>query len=388
VQAPYATTLQRASAVLTTAFRRPVRLELVEEVHGWHGSPTLVLRCRPAEPAMLDGTATLVVKCYRRDSGASAVEYAGLRFLSMIREQLDAFPQPLAWDPAAPALIVMEDLGGTPRRLLGEILFDHSRAEAEAALTAFVGALARLHAATTQQHDLYQATLCSMGGAQASRHPVHQVLPALEGLEAVVRDQGLPALPAAAAAEAAEAHRLLAAPGPFLVLVHGDATPANALYHEGRIRLFDLEASGYRHAFLDGAFGPLRYLCSVWARDLPAEVRFQLLQSYRETLAATCPAARDEALFAGQMAAACAGWLALLLSWLPDLQLADRRWGRSSRRQRVCAGLAQFPEAARRLERLPRLSAWCQPALMHLRSRWPESNTALAPYPALTGSAP
>jgi len=211
------------------------------------------------------------------------------------------------------------------------------------------------------------------------RHRIHQIpavlvefsrIPAGLGVEP---SHGFEAELHLAAAEILE-------PGEFLVFTHGDATPANAFYDGETVRFLDFETCGFRHALLDGSFAPLRYLHSVWARRLPLSLREAALAAYREELVKGCPLAADDERFQRATAACAAAWLAGLCRLLEGVMEDDQRWGLSTNRQRIVAGLEHaaevcagpFDAIARTAERLGK----------RLRGIWPLEDCDLRSYRA------
>ena len=164
--------------------------------------------------------------------------------------------------------------------------------------------------------------------------------------------------------------------------MHGDATPANAFYIESRVRLFDLETAGFRHCLLDGSFARLRYLHSVWARSIPLDVQKRLMSTYRDTLLARSSYAVDETGFNRQLAACCAGWLAGLCALLPAVIDQDRKWGRSTNRQRIVTGLNHFVTLSEELDTFQPLGKLCHVALGRLYNTWPEEDRTMSQYRA------
>ena len=146
--------------------------------------------------------------------------------------------------------------------------------------------------------------------------------------------------------------------------------------------LFDLEASGFRHALLDGAFARLRYLHSLWARTLDLGLQRELQQAYRDALAGGCPEAQDDARWETALICCSAAWLAGVGRLLPGVIERDRRWGVSGNRQRVVAALEHFAVLADELRRFPAMRTTAAKLARRLRMRWPAAEQTLEPYPA------
>src|SRR5690606_26468423 len=78
---------------------------------------------------------------------------------------------------------------------------------------------------------------------------------------------------------------LLAAPGPFRALTHGDPCPDNERLGPGGVVFFDFEAGGYDHAFLDAAYLVMAFPTCWCVGNLPPEVLAEGQAVYRQTLA-------------------------------------------------------------------------------------------------------
>ena len=371
----YAGAIETGARLLSDSFGGSARLELVEAVYDYPGSPSTILRCKVIGGA--EGSpATAIVKQSNENNESLLFDAAGLEFLDETVKGLA--PHVYGIDIAVKTM-VMEDLNFPEEKLLGNILFGDDSQYAEAALTALQTALARLHRATMGHKARFQAIRHRHGATSHSRHRIHFIGEALADATSRFQTMGV-AISEAAKDDLKAAKELVENPGAFLCLVHGDATPANAFYDAGTIRLFDFEASDFRHALLDGSFSRLRYIHSVWAREIPQEVQRRLMAVYRDAFLAGTEI--DEATFERAFVACCAGWMAGLCMLLPSVIDEDNKWGRATNRQRIVAGLSHFAITAEETGLFAALGEACRVAEARLRTIWTEQECTMRIYPA------
>ncbi len=372
-----------AEGVLSRSLGRPVRLALAETLSDYPGSRNAVLRCRlaPAPSGLPD---SVIVKYCRSGGEQLLQEWINLEFLGGIPAARVLVPRLYGgeWDSG---LLVVEDLATTDGRLLGDILEGDDPVRAEFELVEFGRILGRLHAATLSRHEQYRRLEERFGAARAREHAVYRLVASVHGLAAVLSDLDV-RVSAQVEREAAAAAAELLDPGPFLAFTHGDATPANFLCTPSGPRLFDLETGGYRHALVDGAYPRIRYLYSVWARLIPEPVPRRVLQAYREELVRGCAEAADDARWNRALASCALAWLAALCAFLPSVQEGDRRWGRSTVRQRVVAGLEHFAGTSEELAEFLATGEAAGWAAQHLRTIWPGADTVMPLYKAFRPS--
>ncbi len=368
-----------AAAALAPPGKEPVTLRLADIVVDYPGAACVILRCTPMTPSP-DIPSTVIVKRWNERGGHFRHEWSALEFLARVPAAQDLVPRLYGGDAGA-ELLVLEDLGDPSEQLLGNILTSTAPERAEVALVAFNQALGRLHASTIGRAEEYRRIRESQGAHAVSRHAIHRLDAALQALPGHVAAIGVRVSPALER-EVRAAIRAIHAPGPFLAFTHGDATPGNAFYAGDRARLFDLETAGFRHALLDGAFARMRYLYSVWARRIPQDIQRRSLAAYRRALVCGCPAAADDGVFAHAILACSAGWLAALCAHLPSVMEADKRFGRSTWRQRIVAGLDHFVTLANDLGRFEALAGGAGDVARRLRLQWPTIDCTLPPYEA------
>ncbi len=381
----HAAIVAAASTALAAPATGPVALRLSDVVVDYPGAACVILRCASVAPSARVPP-SVVVKRWNTPGGHVRHEWAALEFLGGVPAAQALVPRLYGGDAEA-ELLVLEDLGDPAEQLLGNLLTGDDPQRAEAALVAFNAALGRLHGATVGRAEEHRRIRDRRGAHARSRHAIHRLDEALGALPGLMTGTGA-RVSRALEREVQAAAAAIRAPGPFLALTHGDATPGNAFYADGRVRLFDLETASFRHALLDGAFARLRYLYSVWARRVPDAVQRRTLEAYRRELVRGCPAAADDPSFAHALLACSAGWLAALCAHLPSVTDEDKRFGRSTWRQRIVAGLDHFVALAADLGAFTALADGCTDMAHRLRLRWPTGDCALPSYEAFTEGGP
>ena len=191
--------------------------------------------------------------------------------------------------------------------------------------------------------------------------------------------------------------RPLAAPGSYLALSNGDASPVNCKVTNGAFQFFDFEAASFRHALVDASV--LRYLYPTGgpAWPLPEEVAQPIEPAYREELARGCTVALADASYERGMAVACAAWTILRMARLSRVDAGPDRdiwplvpvgWSgplpTRSRRRHLVAIVGTCVASARRAGTLEALAAWCERPVGALHARWPEATEELPLYPAFS----
>ncbi len=367
--------LRDAGRALAAAGRGSVELRVVEIAFHSPGAPSTVVR------SSIDGKdsarlpPTVAVKRINRPGEEWLLDVVGLEFLSGLDATRDLAPELLAVDRHK-RLVVLEDLGSSRDTMLAWILAKADEERAEQALLERERAVGRMHGATRAEEGRYSALLAGWRPAGSSRHRVNRLPRWLAELPDRALDLGI-AVGDAAHAELRAAASELAEPGPFRCYTHGDPTLSNAFLTSRGLRFIDFETGAFRHALVDGAFARIRYLNSVFARRIPVGLQRRLTEEYRRQLAQWLPEADDDRLFARGLLAACAAWLAVLCSLLPSVADHDRMWGRTTWRQRIVTGLADFAATAAELGALAALGDVATAMERELRRRWPEEDCTM-----------
>jgi fructosamine-3-kinase len=372
-------TLAAAEHVLTAAVGTVVQLHLAEVVYDYPGAPSTILRYLVHSDGA-HGPARVIVKRTNTPALTLCHEAAGLVFVNKQTSLQGLVPQCYGIDSTA-TVLVMEALAAEPDQLLGTILFGSDAAHTEQALVAYNSALGTMHGATMGQATAYYQIRACYGASHPSRHRIHRILDDLRNLGPLLESTGI-ALPVTVQHEVRDVLAALHEPGPFFTFTHGDATPANVFVTPTGVRLFDFDTSAFRHALLDGAFARLRYLYSIWARQIPVTVQRRVAATYRDALATRCAAATDDAVFNRALITGCTAWLARLCALLPTVHDQDQRWGRSTNRQRIVAGLEHFACVANEVCLCPGLAERAHVVGQRLHTMWGEGASTMRLYPA------
>jgi len=347
-------------------------LTFTEVRYDYQDSPSTVIRCQKE-----DGT-TVIVKRSNIGNGLIAHEAGALTFLHTLPTLTGIFPDLLAYD-GEESLMIVEDLAPDTSYLLGNILMEGDRAKAEAALLKLQTTIAHVHGMSIGLQLEYQQIRSQFPDHAPSRHRVNRISEGLRELAATLSTLSISPSPDFET-ELQNILSIMTDPGPFLAFTHGDLTPANVFYIDGDIRIFDLETHEFRHALLDGSFGALRYLHSVWAQQIPAALRQQLTIVYRDTLSMYIPEASDVAVFNKHLGASVAGWLAGLCHFIERVWLADHTWGRSTLRERILTGLEHFALLDQEAATFNAFSETMAQLHQRLRHEWPGVEMPI--YPA------
>jgi ankyrin repeat protein len=276
-------------------------------------------------------------------------------------------------------VIVIEDLGD------GEALVDRLMGDdperAEEGLRMLAECLGKMHAETMGHQQRYQEYRDALGPRVRARF-WRDLGDHRERLLRGFRTIDVQPAPGFEA----EFERLAAAiadPGPFLAYVHGDPCPDNCRIVDGKLRLFDFETGGFRHALLDAVYGRIVFPSCWCVNRLPAHVVPMMEAAYRAQLVPACPAAADDDCFHRELVHACAAWLILNGIWLLDNAHGDDwRWGISTWRQRVLVRLDALADATEQFDHLPAMGATARRCAQRLREIWPPEADAMPLYPA------
>jgi hypothetical protein len=377
---PYQETVAVAERVLAAALARPATLHLTEAVVDYPGAAAIILRCRldrrePGHPA------SVIVKRSNAEQQHIFREWANLEFLLAIPDARPLVPSLYGGDVEA-ELLVLEDLGDPRQRLLGNVIEADDPVRAEMGLIAFQRALGRLHAATAGAASAYARVSVRRNANTISRHTVHRLpellaaLPSMFASAGVTTDERL-------ADEIGEMVGEIVDPGPFHTFVHGDAAVGNVFYDGADgARLIDFETGAFRHALLDGCFARMRYLFSVWARWIPLPLQRRLTAAYRDELIARIPEASDAEQFNRALLACSAAWLAAIVGYLPTVTAEDRRFGRSTYRQRIVTALDHYVQLSDDVGGIGPLTYASNDLARRLRRCWSADERVMQPYNA------
>lgn len=285
-------------------------------------------------------------------------DWAGLAFVNEVAPDGD-WPAFYGGDRPT-GIVCLEDLGAA--RQIDHILRGDDAAEAEAALFAYVAALAALNGTTAGQTDRYEAIRTELGPRRSGRRGGR-----VGEFESLMASHGL--MSDALRDELAGLERVLVDPGPFLVYTHGDSCPDNCLVIDGRVFLLDFEWGRVQHALADGAY-PWIHFPSCWCVNrLPGDLPERLLVEYRTRLAGHIPEAEDDTTFGtGLLAVSVAGFMNNIGK---DVFEEDHTWGISTLRQRGRMRIRILADTAERFGH-PATADACGRLGDHLDALWQE----------------
>jgi hypothetical protein len=381
-------TVPTAERILSEHFGRGLALQ-ADRV--WDGPKSKVIRCR-VHPFSASVPASVIIK--QSLHGAVLEDWAAAFFLEQVPHDPPFAPRCYGGDPAAQT-IVLEDLGDGDSPNTSDLVFGGDPATAATALVEHIGLVGRLHAATTGRQEEYARLRRALGPLPAPK-PLYQDPwsnacgkptaeqqrdRALEHYRNGFRAVGLTA-PAAAAGEIEMVtDRVEADPGPYLAFCQGDLNlPGNCVHRAGRLRLYDFDCGGFRHALVEGLAGRLTWGCTA---RIPAGVVEEMGAAYRTAFQAGCSAARDDRCYRQALVAAAARWHIFHVIWrLPAALERDYPRGPSSLRQQLLAWLEAFVEVADRYGHTPALGGSARSLAGRLRAQWPAEVGELPFYPA------
>ena len=377
-----------AEHILSGAFGRHASL-LPERT--WDGDKSTVLRCRLLDTAPPAPTSVIVK---RSRHGAILEDWAASLFLEQLPREPPLAPRCYGGDLPA-QVIVLEDLGDGEGPGTREVLLGDDPDRAAAALVEHLRLVGELHGATAGRSDDYARVRRSLGPPRPPRllykdpwsDARGSALTEQERLEAVgeyrrsLEPVGL--RPPDAADEEIDlvTRRVEGEPGPFLAFCQGDLNePGGCARWRGRLRLFDFDCGGFRHALLEGLAGRLTWGA---ASRIPAGVVGAMEEAYRQALATGCAAARDDVLYRRALAEAAARWHVFHVIWrLPTALERDYQRGITRLRQQLLAWLEGFAAVAEECGHATALGSSARPLAARLREQWPPDVVDLPFYPA------
>jgi hypothetical protein len=170
-------------------------------------------------------------------------------------------------------------------------------------------------------------------------------------------------------------------PGPFLAFCQGDVNaPGNCLRQNARLRLYDYDCGGYRHALVEGLAGRLTWGCMS---RIPADVVRAMDVAYREELATGCAAAAEVGPYRQALVEAAARWHVFHVVWrLPTGLERDFLRGLTTFRQQLLAWLDAFVGVVDEFGWATALGESARAVGRCLRARWPPETRQLPYYPA------
>jgi hypothetical protein len=316
----------------------------------------------PYEPDSTEGTA-----------GGLFSEWAALELLNVADATLA--PRLLGADRAN-GFLVLEDLGGGDG--IADLVLGADANAAREGLVGFARTLGRMHAVTSGGQDAYQRRRRELGPLpDADRHyAFDRFIPAFGS---TCERLGVDVV-ASASEEAEAVVAEITAPRMFVAYTHGDPCPDNTRIVDGRVVLIDFEIGGFRHAFLDGAYGAVPFPTCWCVNRIPESIVGEMDDAYRTELATAFPEAADDDVFADAMLSAMAFWAMATTGWQVERVLAadePMHRGIHTRRQGAVLRWETFIARAEALGRLGALADLGRAVLSRLATLWPD----LGPVP-------
>lgn len=361
----------------------------LEPLNTYATTKSVVVRCRllPAPKSMPE---SVVVKYLvprpgfpLYDTYAALDEWTACHFLNTIPSDPPLAPKLYGGD-ADRNILVLEDLGAERGPNTAALLDGDDPGAAEQELLEHVTLLARLHGTTLGGADDYTRLRTSLG-PQPARHELykdpwsnarrtptarHEVTLAVTRYRAVFERLGLRA-EARADAEIEEAtQRVEDDPGPYLGFCKGDQHLGGDYIRtrDGRRRLYDFDAGGFRHVLIEGMPGRMTWGCYG---HIPARVVSRMETAYYTELVRYCPAAADPITFRRAMADAGARWNVFhVIHRLPVALQRDGPQGPTTMRRLRLAWLEAFADLSEELGHYASLGRSARTMAVKLRDLW------------------
>lgn len=323
-------------------------------------------------------------------------DWAACLFLSHVGGIPPLAPHLFGGDVAANVL-VMEDLGPGTGPNTGELLMGYDPDLAAQGLLEGCALLGRLHGATLGRADEYQAIRYSLGplpsprplfkepwsSARRRHSDVAEVERVVQQYRAQFARVGIAPQPGVEDEVAQITGLVEEEPGPYLAFCKGDQNMAgDFLRCDDQARLFDFDASGFRHALIEGMPGRMTWGCMM---RIPDRLLPEMERVYQAELARWLPEAVDDDRFHRAMADAGARWHVFHVVWRVSAALtADWQRGPSTARQQVLAWLDSFGSMSEEFRQWRALGRSAREMAERLRMVWPEV-APLPHYPAFAG---
>jgi hypothetical protein len=336
---------------------------------------------------------TLVVKHY---PGAPPIgrsdpfpfEVASCQLFTSMSPELRPSPVLIAHDPVA-RLLVMEDLGRSST--LADKLFGPDSAAAGRCLLSWARALGRMQAATAGREKDFGALLRRLG-ERAWRDPMaDEARAAFAGVAGLLRDAlGVVASPAAVQ-EAHDTARLLGGTR-YRAFSPSDTCPDNNLVTSRGVRFVDFEWGCFRDVTLDAAYFRVPFPGCEASFALPPGMADQLLDAWRNEIAAVWPDLDDPDVLHARLLDAQVLWVWRCTWWLlPRLSKRDGHVGLDAGRSpRISTALSHYWDQLAADAALAGMSATAELGVAvaeALNKRFPDAPAALPVFPAFRTAA-
>ena len=291
-------------------------------------------------------------------------------------------------------LIVLEDLGNGETPNTYDALLGDDPELAEQTLIEHVSLIGQLHAATIGRDEEYKRIRQGLGALPKSEKlfqdpwadarnrpiPASEIEEAIKFYRTAFANLGIRA--AAGASEEIEfvASKVEACPKQFLAFCKGDQNAAgDYIRQHSKPRLFDFNASGFRHALIEGMPGRFTWGCMM---RIPKRIKPLMDAAYKSQLTQKHPKITDE-IFRRAMIEAGARWhIFHVIHRLPDALNGDRQRGLTTLRQQTFAWLMAFADLYEEFDCLQALGVSARRIVERLRKSWSVEVCDLPYYPA------
>lgn len=393
--------LQEVIDILSFKFGQAVQIESINQITDSERRNKLLRihleNSGPTIPNQLIFKQTIIKpsESDREALGRLARDWAGLEFLSQIKEQDLRVPQ-FYGGSLEHHFVLLEDLGESHVSLV-DSLVGTNKDQATAALHRFMRSLAQFHGAGYGKTDQYFEILSKLNPTIETweddlKIKQNNTFPMLEALckqFSITPSQQL----------WDETYRILKArlePGPFTTLIHGDNCPDNVFDNPDKDELYliDFEWSFVRSALLDGTYLRMSMPTCWCSKAIPEDLIDSFEITYRTELMNKIPAAKDDEAYYKAYTEACAFWMLIILEEIGKVMDHDRLYyagivpensiwepQENSGRSRVISRLQAFINVAQKHESFPNLRSMAEHILKTLKDRWPDAKP-LDFYPA------
>lgn len=393
----YSSVVAVAANLLSGHFARPVGLALIDAYTTWMDR---ILRCRVLPPrAGLPETVIVKHSVPRPEPG-----HADWHIYAILNDWAAGLYLGQLAAPFAPhfycadlrhRIVVMEDLGAGTTPDTYSLLFGDDAERAAESLVEHVALFGRLHAATCRTARDYLSIRDSLGCPEPER-PLYSNSWSRARLRSSTEDEIRAAIsryraaletvdvlpPSGAESEIAlVTAKIEDQPGDFLAYCKGDQEiPNDAIRVGARLRLFDFNVGGLRHALIEGMPGRMTWGCHG---RFPEDLMAKMDDAYRRELAVGCKAVADAGVYRRALALTGARWhLFHVTSRLADAVRRDGARGpMTTLRQQFLAWTDAFVRLARDDGAVPGLVETARRLAVRLRSQWPSDVHSIPYYP-------
>lgn len=396
----YSPIVAAAASLLSSHFERPIRLALLDVYTTWMDR---ILRCRVLSPGGELPETVIVKHSVPRPEPAHdgwhlyAIlnDWAAGLYLGQITGTVPLGPRFYCAD-LLHRIVVMEDLGtGTTPDTFALLFGDDAELAAESLLD-HVALLGQLHAATCRTARGYLPIRDGLGTPEPER-PLYsnpwsrarlrtstkeEILDAVGRYNATLETVGVLVSPGAEQEIALVTAEIEDQPGDFLAYCKGDQEiPNDAIRVGARLRLFDFNVGGLRHALIEGMPGRMTWGCHG---RIPEDLIARMDDVYQKELAKGCSAAANAKTYRHAMALAAARWhLFHVTSRLAEAVRVDMARGPlATLRQQFLGWTDAFVTLAGDDGTVPALAETARKLAIRLRQQWPSEVHSIPYYPA------